>query len=121
MDPSLSSPSHKPRSTFRLYALSLRALRLIVRVIRAIARHDANLADQGMRAATSWHLNIAEGMNAPGKTKNLRYRTALCSVDEVIGVCDIGEALGYVTVTEEEADAVQHVRATLLNLLRPKR
>jgi four helix bundle protein len=112
--------SDKPRFNFRLYQLSLRALRLIVRVIRAIARHDANLADQAMRASTSWHLNIAEGMNAPGKTRNLRFRSALCSVDEVIGACDIGEALGYVKVTEEEADAVQHLRATLINTLRPK-
>jgi len=111
---------HKPRFNFRLYDVSLRALCLVVRVIREIARHDANLGDQGMRAATSWHLNIAEGMDAPGKTRILRYRTALGSVNETIAVCDIGEALGYVKITAEEADAVQHVRATLLNLVRPK-
>src|SRR5690606_5211960 len=42
---------HKPRFSFRLYDVSLHALCLIVRVIREIARHDANLGDQGMRAA----------------------------------------------------------------------
>lgn len=110
----------KPRFTFRLYALSLRALCLIVPVLRRIARHDANLGDQGMRAATSWHLNIAEGMDAPGKSRLLRFRHALGSVNETIAVCDIGEALGYVELTAEEADVLQHLRATLLNLVRAK-
>ena len=108
---------HKPRFTFRLYALSLRALCLIVPALRTIARHDANLGDQGMRAATSWHLNIAEGMDAPGKSKPLRFRHALGSVNETIAVCDIGEALGYVELTAEQADVLQHLRATLLNLV----
>jgi four helix bundle protein len=109
------------RFTFRLYPISLEAVRLVMRVVREIARHDADLADQAKRAATSWHLNIAEGMDAPGKTRILRFRTALGSVNEVIACCDLGEALGYVSVTEAEADAMHHVRATLLNLVRTSR
>jgi len=112
---------NKRKHTFRLYGVSLEAVRLIMRVVHEIARHDTNLADQAKRAATSWHLNIAEGMDAPGKTRNLRYRCALGSVNEVIACCDLAVVLGYVEVTEEEADALQHVRATLLNLVRPKR
>ena len=46
----------KPRFTFRLYGVSLVAVQLIMRVVREIARHDANLADQAKRATTSWHL-----------------------------------------------------------------
>ena len=111
----------KTKFTFRLYSVSLEAVRLIMRVIHEIARHDANLADQAKRAATSWHLNLAEGMDAPGKTRILRYRCALGSVNEVIACCDLAVVLGYVELTDEEADALQHVRATLLNLVRPKR
>ncbi|MCZ7684730.1 MAG: hypothetical protein M5U28_40530 [Sandaracinaceae bacterium] len=43
------------------------------------------------------------------------------SANEVLACCDVGTALGYVTVTEEQWDAAEHVRATLINLVRTKR
>src|SRR5690606_36898125 len=83
-------PVHERRSsimstfTFRLYALSLEALRAVGVVAAQIARHDPDLARQLRRASTSMHLNIAEGMDAEGRIRIARYRTALGSTNESI-------------------------------------
>ena len=103
--------------TFRLYALSLEALRAVGVVAAQIARHDPDLARQLRRASTSMHLNIAEGMDAEGRIRIARYRTALGSTNESIAAIDAADALRYVHRDEDVLDKLHHVRATLLNLV----
>src|SRR6187551_2644668 len=107
--------------TFRLYGVSLEAVEGSAPIISEIARHDPDLARQARRAVTSMHLNIAEGMDALGSNRRTRYRSALGSTNEMIGCLDIAQALGYARVDAEVRDLFQRIRATLLNLVRPRR
>jgi hypothetical protein len=87
---------------------------------RGDRRHDADLAGR-LGARDVDPLNVAEGMDAPGGTRLLRFRTALGSTNEVIACLDVAAALGYVDVDAKALDAVQHVRAVLINLVKRKR
>ncbi len=111
----------KPRFNFRLYALAIQMVSEMAPVADAIRRRNRDLADQMERALTSVPLNVAEGAESAGKLRVARFRTALGSANEIMACCDVGAALGYVTVTEEQWDLVEHVRATLINLVRTKR
>ena len=105
----------------RLYSVSLAAARLVGPLTTMIGRRDADLARQLRRALCSVHLNIAEGMDARGKTKPLRYETALGSTNECIAALDVAEALGYLARDPGAHDALQHVRATLIRLVHKSR
>jgi four helix bundle protein len=85
-----------------------------------VARCDADLARQLRRAITSVHLNVAEAMDAEGRLRHLRYRTALGSANESIAALEAAEALGYVERDAVALDKLQHVRATLLRLVMRK-
>ncbi|MCZ7686280.1 MAG: four helix bundle protein [Sandaracinaceae bacterium] len=111
----------KPRFNFRLYALAVQMVAALAPVADEIRRRNRDLADQMERALTSVPLNVAEGAESAGKLRIARFRTALGSANEVLACCDVGTALGYVTVTEELWDVAEHVRATLINLVRTKR
>ncbi len=111
----------KPRFNFRLYALAVQMVATLAPLADDIRRRNGDLADQMERALTSVPLNVAEGAQSAGKLRIARFRTALGSANEVLACCDVGVALGYVTVTEEQWDVVEHVRATLINLVRTKR
>ena len=108
------------RFKFRLYDLSLQALRAVGPIAVQIARHDPDLARQLRKASTSMHLNIAEGMDAEGRIRFARYGTALGSTNESIAAIDAADALLYVRRDEDVLDKLHHVRATLLNLVARK-
>ena len=107
--------------TLRLYSLSLESVRLVGPAAASIARHDADLARQLRRALTSVHLNIAEGMDADGRNRHSRFRTALGSTNECIAALDAADALGYLAHDAAMHDKLQHVRATLLRLVIARR
>ncbi len=107
--------------TFRLYGVSLEAVRTVAPRIEEIARHDGDLARQARRALTSMHLNLAESIDLAGGNRVLRMRTSLGSTNEVIACLDVGVALGYVVHDERAMDALSRVRATLLKLVMKKR
>src|SRR6185369_17401204 len=109
------------RFTFRLYYLSLEALKAVKPIVDQIRRFDSNLADQLLRAAQSMHLNIAEGMNSQGKRGNSHYNIALASTDESIAAIDVALAFEYIRNADLALDRLQHVRATLINILRKRR
>lgn len=106
--------------TFRLYALALEAVRLVGPRAVQVGRCDPDLARQLRRAITSVHLNVAEGMDAEGRLRHARYRTALGSANESIAALEAAEALGYVERDAVALDKLQHVRATLLRLVMRK-
>ena len=109
------------RFTFRLYSIALDAVRLVGPAATAIARHDADLARQLRRALQSLCLNISEGMDAHGRNRHALFRIALGSTNECIGALDVADALGYFTADAATHDKLQHVRATLLRLVVPRR
>ncbi|MCZ7685859.1 MAG: four helix bundle protein [Sandaracinaceae bacterium] len=117
----MTNTHDKPRFNFRLYALAVQMIAALAPVADEIRRRNRDLADQMERALTSVPLNVAEGVESAGKLRIARFRMALGSANEVLACCDVGAALGYVTVTEEQWDVAEHVRATLINLVRTKR
>ncbi|MBZ0117206.1 MAG: hypothetical protein K8H88_09440 [Sandaracinaceae bacterium] len=66
-------------------------------------------------------LNVAEGAHADGGNRRLRYRTALGSLDESIAALEIATVLGLCAIDAETQDELQHARAMLINLSRPRR
>ncbi|MCZ7678902.1 MAG: four helix bundle protein [Sandaracinaceae bacterium] len=117
----MTNTHEKPRFNFRLYALAVQMVAALAPVADEVRRRNRDLADQMERALTSVPLNVAEGAESAGKLRIARFRTALGSANEVLACCDVGTALGYVTVSEEQWDVAEHVRATLINLVRTKR
>ena len=80
----------------RIHDVMLEVLRDVRPLIAAIARRDANLADQLTRAATSVLLNIAEGSGHQGRARANRYRIALGEARETLSSLLAAEALGYI-------------------------
>ena len=65
-------------------------------MVKAIERHDRDLANQLKRAASSVVLNIAEGSGSAGGVRLQRYRTALGSARETMSCLLVAERAGYV-------------------------
>jgi four helix bundle protein len=82
-------------STFITYDVSLTLLRAVRSPLELLGRRDASLADQLRRAATSVHLNVAEGNRRAGKDRGHLFRVALGSASEVQACLEAAEALGY--------------------------
>ncbi|MCE9574705.1 MAG: four helix bundle protein [Deltaproteobacteria bacterium] len=80
---------------FRVYDLSLEALRRLRAPIAAIRTVDADLADQLQRAATSVALNLAEGAKRRGRDQAHFYRIAAGSAAEARACLDVAAALGH--------------------------
>jgi four helix bundle protein len=80
----------------RIHDVMLEVLRDVRPLKAAIARNDANLADQLTRAATSVLLNVAEGSGHQGRARANRYRIALGEARETLSSLRAAEALGYI-------------------------
>ena len=80
----------------RIYDDMLDAISIMAPLIRAIARHDKDLADQTRRAANSVALNLAEGSGSIGGIRTNRYRTSLGSARESVSCLQVAERFGYV-------------------------
>ena len=88
-------------------------------ILLQIGRHDRSLEDQMRRAAASVALNIAEGCSLRGKSRALRYSTALGSARETLACLQVAQALGYVDALDASVlDRLDRVAATLFNLMR---
>ena len=86
---------------------------------RMIAQHDADLARQLRRAATSVPLNVAEGSGVQGGNRRLRYATALGSAREVLACLETGHMMGYCnTVDSDTRSRLDHVIGTLVRIVR---
>jgi four helix bundle protein len=101
----------------RIYSFIIETLRVTGPVIQQIAKHDADLARQARRAASSIALNTAEGTGNIGGNERLRFRSALGSTQEVRAALDVAEALGYVdSVDAGLRDRFDRIAATLYRL-----
>ena len=85
---------------------------------RVIAQHDADLARQLRRAATSVPLNVAEGAGVSGGHRRQRYMTALGSAREVFACLQTGHMMGYCgTVEDDTRQRLDHVIGTLVRIV----
>jgi four helix bundle protein len=80
----------------RIHDVMLEAIGTMRPVVRAIEKHDRDLACQLRRAASSVVLNVAEGSGSAGGVRLQRYRTALGSARETWACLRVAQAAGYV-------------------------
>src|SRR5262245_60972106 len=71
-----------PLGTFVAYEISLEVIASLKHLVHAIRQHDADLAKQIVRAASSVSANIAEGNRRAGKDRKHLFRIAAGSADE---------------------------------------
>lgn len=102
----------------RIYDVSLSIIRRLRPLVGTIERHDADLARQLRRAASSVALNLAEGSGSQGRNRNARYFNALGSAREVHACLQVAVGFGYVDALEPALlDEIDRVIATLMRLL----
>ena len=95
----------KPASPFRFKVLevSLQAIDELRPILARIREHDADLARQIRRAASSVALNLSEGQRRRGKDRIHHFRVAAGSADEVRVALRVAMAWQIIGVTECEA------------------
>ena len=101
----------------RIYPFILETLRKIAPLIRAIAKHDPDLARQLRRSGSSMALNTAEGMGSLGGNVRARFRDALASTYETRSNLDVAEVWGYIEVDAQLRDDLDRIGATLFRLI----
>ena len=102
-----------------IYVVAIQLCRDCAPLIKQIAVHDRNLADQLRRAVTSVALNLAESDGQSGGHRKQRRFTALGSVREVSACLEIATALEYSEgVSAEAKGRINHVTGGLVRLTR---
>ncbi len=87
--------------------------------LRAIARHDQNLASQLRRSATSVYLSTAEGMGATAGRKRNAYRVALGEVREAVAAMELAVLFEYASpLSDLDLDRQSRIIGTLVRLAR---
>ncbi len=103
----------------RIYDVMLDVIAMIAPLIKVIARHDKDLADQTQSAANSAALNIAEGGGSWAGIRTARYRTALGSARETLCGLHVAERARYIPPLSPELVAkLNHVIGTLVRVTR---
>lgn len=83
-------------NTLVAYQVAIELVRELRPIVIELQKHDANLADQMRRAATSVVANLAEGQRRLKGNKQRAYEIAHGEAREVLGCLDCAEAWGYV-------------------------
>jgi len=100
----------------RIYRKSLELIRLSARVIDALPRGHAHLADQLRRATSSITLNFSEGAGKSSSRDRRRYfHSARGSANEVVAICDVALAFHALDkkLHDEAVDVADHLAAML--------
>jgi four helix bundle protein len=79
----------------QIYDDILQYVRRMRPVLRAIEKHDADLAKQLRRALASMALNTAEGQRQRGGKGRNRFDDAMGSTDETRAAHQFADAIGY--------------------------
>ena len=102
----------------RIYEVALRVLEELRPAVAAIEARDRDLARQMRRAVCSVALNTAEGMGSRGRLRNVRYHSALGSMQETLACVEVGVALGYVEgIDAGVEDRIRRIIGTLVRLI----
>jgi len=80
---------------FVAYENAIECIRLVKPLVALIAKHDANLADQLTRAASSVPLHVREGAKRSGRDPARLYRYAAGSAGESLACLDVALAWGW--------------------------
>ena len=102
------------------YTVSLDLVRALRPVIPLLRRHDAGLADQLHRAASSVVLNLGEGQRSRGGNIVRHFALAHGSASEVRAGLDLAEAWGWLDDTRELRITVDRLLALLWRLTHPR-
>lgn len=109
----------KDDSMLDIYPVTIQIARDAGRCAKLIAQHDADLARQLRRAATSIALNVAEGAGVTAGHRRQRYSTALGSAYEVRACFEVAVAMEYLRALDPDANArLDRVIGTLVKLCR---
>ncbi len=98
----------------RIHDVAVALLHEVAPLMRAIERHDGDLAKQLRKSMSSVPLNIAEGSDQRGKRRGSHYSIALGSARESWSALLAASAWGYVDPPSQELKArFDHVIGTL--------
>ncbi len=81
---------------FEAFDISLQLIAALRTPIERLQQHDAPLANQLRRAASSVPLNLSEGRRRVGKDRLHHWRIAAGSADEVRAALAVALAWGYI-------------------------
>ena len=80
---------------FQAFEIAIEMIGCIREPLEQVRKHDADLARQLRRAASSVPLNLNEGRRRVGKDRRHHYRVAAGSADEVVAGLRVAQAWGY--------------------------
>ena len=98
---------------FQVYEVSVQLIDALRQPVAVIAHHDADLARQLRRAATSIALNVREGNRRAGRDRLHLFRVAEGSAAEVLACLDVAATWRYLeqAATEPAAALADRVAA----------
>jgi len=102
------------------YQVSVELLPLLRPIVETIKRHDSNLADQLLRAATSVVLNLAEGQRREKGNKHRAYEIAHGEAREVLGCLDCARGLGWIADDRAARETLDRLLALCWGLTHSK-
>ena len=105
--------------TPHIHDFVIETIRLLAPVVRDIAKHDRDLADQMRRALSSVALNLSEGAGYQRGNRRLRFETACGSAKESRSAYEVAASFGYVALDDRLVDRLDRIAATMYRLGRP--
>jgi four helix bundle protein len=102
------------------YSVAMALVPLLRPIIDQLKRHDANLADQMRRAATSVVLNLAEGQRREAGNKRRAYEIAHGEAREVLGCLDVASAWGLIVDDRDARAMLDRLLALCWRLVHPR-
>ena len=88
---------------FEAFEVAIEIIGALKGVVMVIRQHDADLARQVVRAASSVAANVAEGNRRLGKDRLHMFRIAAGSADEVRAHLRVARAWGFIDRQAEQA------------------
>ena len=102
----------------RIYDDILQYVRRMRPVVKAIERHDADLARQIKKALGSMALNTAEGQRQRGGKGRNRFDDAMGSTDESRACHQFADAIGYLEADQDLIEEASRIAKVLCALAR---
>ena len=100
----MNTNTHRPGAHKLIaFEVALKMIEAIREVVAVVRKHDADLARQIVRAASSVTANVAEASHRVGKDRLHLFRVAAGSAEETRAHLRVALAWGYVTPAEIEA------------------
>ena len=102
------------------YTVAIELIHDLRDLVPVIKRHDADLADQIHRAATSVVLNLGEGQRLTAGNKRRHFELAHGSANEVKSGLELAEAWGWLADTSAPRRTLDRLLALLWRLTHPR-